>query len=265
MSLTRDTRPHRIDADRWATPVREGWDIRGNANGGYLLALCARAMAAHAERPDPITITAHYLSPGKVGEATLAARTVKAGRQLATVSATLAAGDRPLLQVLGAFGDLSVRGSFPERIVGAPPDLPPPDQCVRMHAQSVAAPSLFRERVDLLLHPDDARFVDGMPSGESRLRGWFRLVNDEPMDTVALLLAADAFPPTIFNTSLPLGWAPTVELTVHVRARPAPGWLRAHFSHRFASSGFIEEDGEVWDSEGTLVAQSRQLALLPRP
>ncbi len=273
MTFSRDTQPRRVDGDRWATPIREGWDIRGNANGGYLRALCTRAMCAHADRPDPITITAHYLAPGKVGDAVLTAHTVKAGRQLTTVSATLsaapaatgAAAGKPLLQVLGAFGDLSVRGSFPERIIGAPPELPPPAQCLRMLSDTVAAPSLFRNRVELLLHPDDARFAQGMPSGESRLRGWFRLADAEPMDSVALVLAADAFPPTIFNTHLPLGWAPTVELTVHVRARPAAGWLRAHFSHRFASSGFIEEDGELWDSEGTLVAQSRQLALLPRP
>ena len=49
-----------------------------------------------------------------------------------------------------------------------------------------------------------------------------------------------------------------------MRARPAPGWLRCVFTTRFVTGGFIEEDGEVWDESGTLVAQSRQLALLPR-
>jgi acyl-CoA thioesterase len=74
----------------------------------------------------------------------------------------------------------------------------------------------------------------------------------------------DALPPTAFNGRLPVAWTPTVEMTVHLRGRPAPGWLRASCSTRFVSAGFLEEDGEIWDSSGQLVAQSRQLALLPR-
>ena len=51
---------------------------------------------------------------------------------------------------------------------------------------------------------------------------------------------------------------------MHVRARPAPGWLRCRFSTRYISDGFMEEDGELWDSNDRLVALSRQLALLPK-
>ena len=70
--------------------------------------------------------------------------------------------------------------------------------------------------------------------------------------------------PAVFNSGLPMGWVPTVELTVHVRARPAPGPLRCRFTTRFVTGGALEEDGEVWDSADVLVAQSRQLALTPR-
>ena len=69
----------------------------------------------------------------------------------------------------------------------------------------------------------------------------------EPMDVFGLLLASDAFPPTIFNARLPVAWTPTVELTVHIRAVPEPGWLRCRFSTRFISGGMLEEDGEIWD------------------
>ena len=96
------------------------------------------------------------------------------------------------------------------------------------------------------------------------MRGWFRLPGGEPVDSLALLCAVDAFPPTAFNARLPVAWTPTVELTAHVRASPAPGWLRCRFSTRFVTAGFLEEDGEVWDSAGRLVGQSRQLALVPR-
>lgn len=119
-------------------------------------------------------------------------------------------------------------------------------------------------QVEVRLHPDDARFVDGEPAGEARMRGWFRLRDGEDGGPLALLCAVDAFPPTVFNAHVPIGWTPTMELTVHVRARPAPGWLACSFRTRFVAGGLLEVDGEIWDGSGRLVAQSRQLALVPR-
>ncbi len=54
----------------------------------------------------------------------------------------------------------------------------------------------------------------------------------------------------------------TIQLTVQLRARPAPGWLACRALARFVRGGYHEEDFEVWDSAGTLAAQSRQLAML---
>jgi hypothetical protein len=101
-------------------------------------------------------------------------------------------------------------------------------------------------------------------TGQALIRGWFAFNDDRPIDTRALLLASDAFPPSVFNLDLPTAWVPTVELTVHTRAIPAPGPVACVFSTRFVQNGLLEEDGEMWDSQGVLVAQSRQLALAPR-
>lgn len=254
---------------RWTGTVHEGWDIGGNANGGYLLGIAARAMAAEAGRPDPVTVTAHYLAPGRPGPVTVEAEVVKQGKRFTTVRATLDGPDRRLLAVLGTFGDLAPAAGdgagAPVRVVDRPPELPPVEDCIALVPGEQGMPPTFANRVDIRMHPDDAGFARGRPSGEMRLRGWFRLPEGEPIDTLALLLATDAYPPTIFNADLPVAWTPTVELTTHVRARPAPGWLRCAFTTRFVTGGFLEEDGVVWDETGTLVAQSRQLALVPRP
>ena len=78
-------------------------------------------------------------------------------------------------------------------------------------------------------------------------------------DPLSLLLAVDALPPTAFDLGLK-GWVPTIELTVHIRALPAPGPVRVAITTRNLAGGFLEEDAEIWDSADRLVAQSRQLA-----
>ena len=168
-----------------------------------------------------------------------------------------------MLSVLGTFGDLGGDTGEAVLVDGGPPDLPPPDDCVLIHATETFPPP-FMGQVELRVHPGDLGFASGSRSGVARIRGWFRLRDAEPVDTVALLCALDAFPPAVFNTDLPTGWVPTVELTAHVRARPSPGWVRCRFSTRYVTAGFLEEDGEIWDGRGQLVAQSRQLALVPR-
>ncbi len=264
MGLAGASAVHRDGEGSWRGAIEPGWDIAGNANGGYLLTIAARALADAAGRPDPATITAHFLAPGAAGPVIVEAQAVRTGRRFATATGVLRDAHRPLLAVLGSFTELGGAAEGPERVDGGPPELPPPEACTAVEATDSFPPPLMA-RLDLRLHPDDAGFATGAPSGEPVVRGWFRLRDGEPVDTIGLLLAADAFPPTIFNARLPVAWTPTLELTVHVRARPAPGWLRCAFRTRYVSAGFLEEDGEVWDATGRLVAQSRQLALVPRP
>jgi acyl-coenzyme A thioesterase PaaI-like protein len=276
MSFAADTAVTRIDVPdegtvRFAGEVHDGWDIGGNANGGYLLAIAARAMRDASERPDPVSVTAHYLRPGKPGLVTVEVQPVKAGKTFATVRANLLDTDgRPVLSLLGTFGTLGStldESEHHELVDASPPEMP---SFVDGKARQPAEPaSGFMGKVDLRLHPDDSVFASGKKSGSARVRGWFDWPEGddgerEVIDTIALLQATDAFPPTIFNVELPVGWVPTVELTAHVRARPAPGPLRCEFTTRFVTGGFLEEDGEVWDATGRLVAQSRQLALVPR-
>lgn len=250
-----------LGSGRWKADIPRGWDIAGNVNGGLLLAVAGRALCAATERPDPLTITAHYLSPAGPGPVDISTEIVKQGRRFTTARATLVGSDRPILTVLGTYGELDHRTEV-LLADGGPPTLPPPEDCVPIQATETFPPP-FAAHVETRIHPDDATFLVGQPSGRAGIRAWLRLPDGEMIDPVVLLCLVDAMPPTIFNAEFPIGWTPTIELTVHVRRRPAPGWVRGTATTRFISGGFLEIDVEVWDSSDWLVAQARQLALVP--
>jgi len=253
---------NRIDQNTWQGEIPPGWGILGNANGGFLLGVAARSGVLASGRPDPVTITGHFLAPAATGPITVETAVLKEGRRFATVRSEIYSEEGlRLLAVLGSYGEL-VPGSAPERVAALPPELPPVEECIRIEPTEVFPPP-FMGRVDLRLHPDDMPTGTAGPRCQIQLRGWFRWRDAEPIDTVGLVVAADAFPPTAFSADLPVGWVPTLELTTHVRERPPPdGWLRCSFTTRFITGGFVEEDGELWAESGRLIAQSRQLALI---
>jgi acyl-CoA thioesterase len=86
-----------------------------------------------------------------------------------------------------------------------------------------------------------------------------RFADGREADLLSLPLLVDSTAPSVLELG---AGSVTIQLTVHLRARPAPGWLACRATTRFVSNGYHEEDFEVWDSAGTLVAQSRQLALI---
>lgn len=245
--------------------IAQGWDIAGNANGGYLIALAGRAMADAVGRP-PLSLTAHFLSPGKIGSVDIDVDVVRAGRRMAVVRSSVRSGDGVIIALLGTFADqVPPTGAGSAVVDASPPELPPIEHCVPAGPPPGAGESGFTDRIRAFYHPDDAGFRDDCPSGAALMRGWFEFVDGAPIDAYGLLLATDAFAPVCFNRSeFPMSWAPTLELTVHVRGVPAPGPLRVRFSSRFLQDGMFEEDGEVWDAAGRLVALSRQLALIPK-
>ena len=255
------TRPVPLGDGLHDTPVEDRWDINGNANGGYLLALVANAMRAETGRAHPLSVTLHYLLPSPAGPARTRTEVVKSGRRMATATGTLLRDDRELVRAIGVFGDLDAE-SGPQSSTVVRPEMPAFDDCPVRPTDPNAKPSLF-SRLDMRLHPDDTGFATGNPPGRAEVRGWFAFKDGRPIDTLALLLAADAFPPCIFNLNGMTGWVPTIEFTVHVRAVPAPGPIAAHFTSTVVQGGYWEENGVMWDSTGRVVAMSRQLALVP--
>ncbi|MEW2301748.1 thioesterase family protein [Streptomyces sp. NPDC006655] len=261
----RDTAVTRRAPGVYDIDLSAGWTIISAVNGGYLLAVLGRALADTLPHPDPFTVSAHYLTASRPGPAVIRTDTVRTGRTLSTGQASLFQYDDEgneveRIRVLASYGDLA---ALPDdvRTTAVPPAIPPMDQC--FGPQDGPAPvdgsSAITERLMLKLDPATLGWALGAPSGKGEMRAWFGLADGRDADPLSLLLAVDALPPTAFEIGLK-GWVPTIELTVHVRHRPAPGPLRVSIATRNLAGGFLEEDAEVWDSADRLVAQSRQLA-----
>ncbi|MEU0118821.1 thioesterase family protein [Streptomyces bobili] len=263
----RDTAVTLREPGVYDTDLSAGWTIFGAVNGGYLLAVLGRALADALPHSDPFTVTAHYLSASRPGPAVVRTETVRAGRTLSTGQASLFQYDEEgreveRIRVLASYGHLD---ALPDdvRTSAKPPAFPPIGQCFGPEDGPAPAPDAdqqpIAERLMLKLDPSTVGWALGQPSGKGEMRAWFGLADGRDADPLSLLLAVDALPPTAFDLGI-AGWVPTIELTVHIRCRPAPGPVRVSLTTRNLAGGFLEEDGEVWDSEGRLVAQSRQLA-----
>jgi acyl-CoA thioesterase len=255
----------RDDDNSFRAELDPGWQVGGGVNGGYLLGTIGRAVAETVpDKPHPLSVSAHYLSASVPGPATVRTRVLREGRSVATVAADLAQGPDGRITALATYGDL---GAMPDDVAttATPPSIPPLGECVpgSFAPEEVRRVAPLLGRFDLRFDPACVGWAVDQPSGHGHIQAWFRLADEHPVDAVALLMVCDALPPVTYDLGQP-GWAPTLELTVHVRALPAPGWLQVSHRSRNVAGGMFEEDCEVWDSSGRLVAQSRQLAMQPR-
>ncbi|MEO8875530.1 MAG: thioesterase family protein [Polyangiaceae bacterium] len=255
-----DTATSEISDNHFRSRISERYNVGPIPNGGYVMTVALAAMLKKFPGREPLTTTMHYLRPPAVGDVETIVEIVKDGKRYATAAARMVQNGKEIGRLLATFGSFEHPDPKAATMVaGAPPPLAPLEE-------SIAMPDLdffhigraFEQRID----PSTASFLEGKPNGAALLVGRVRFRDDRQPDVLSLPLFCDALPPPVFHI-VPAAWTPTLELTVHVRARPAPGWLRFKFESRFVFGGLLEEDGELWDERGVLVAQSRQLAQIP--
>jgi acyl-CoA thioesterase len=247
-----------LGAGRYSAQLTSRFTIlRGAVNGGYGMAVCVRALAAELDHPDPLVVSASFLRPLQPGPVIIDVEPVRSGRRQSVGEARLIQDEREVIRMIATFADLGE--AVTKRADVAAPALPPPEDCLDPVAGLDIPPDSLFTRTEIRT-PRVPGWLTGSPSGDMTAEFWLRLAGGEPADTIALTSIVDMAPPAVFE----IGefQTTTVELTVQVRARPAPGWLACRVFSRFVIGSYVEEDFEIWDSAGTLVAQSRQLQLM---
>ena len=139
------------------------------------------------------------------------------------------------------------------------PDMPVREECSSFPV--LPTYTLFNH-MDVLMAPSCSGWLksEGVLSPRSEQKGWIKFKDDRPSDAISLLLMADSFPPPVLASHGMVAWVPTVEYSVSVRALPDTAWIKAVFHSCYLTRDIVEEDGELWDENGKLLAISRQIA-----
>jgi len=235
------------------------WNALFGTNGGFLLALATQAISKVMPFPDPIVVSGFFLRPGSAGPVAISTEVIRAGKTTSFGQASVLRDGKEVLRATAAFSDLeaaAARGG-PVHEAGGMPDLPPPEHCAQVPPAALGATIAERFEYRPVTLPHWA--AGSSPSSNPVYELWMRFADGREPDLVSLPLFVDATAPAVMEVGVV---STTIELTVHLRAKPAPGWLACRVATRHLSSGYHEEDFDIWDSTGTLVAQSRQLALI---
>lgn len=256
-----DTSVEQVAENCWQGHIADGWGIHGVPNGGYVLAIAARALSAALPHKDPLTITAYYIAQTSPGPVQCEVEVLRTGGTTSHGIVRMLQQGELKAHFVAVYSELDqLKGE--SRILDEQPVMPDYESAVVLPAM----PGLdLMHRIKPRIASDKLNSLIGQPTGDGEWLGWIEFAEETPLDVFGLLVFADAFPPPVFTLYGPSGWVPTLELTVQLRAKPVEGPIAVRFRSNFLTNGMVEEDGELWDSEGNLVAISRQTAKYRKP
>jgi acyl-coenzyme A thioesterase PaaI-like protein len=260
-----------VDPGIYEGELNKHWTIGPKVHGGAMVALCANAARTACGDPSvglqPVAVSASFLWAPDPGVMRLATSIRKSGRRVSVVEVELMQGDHTAVHAVVNLGvpEHFLPGAGGAPLLSANPvvDLMAPEPPAGIEPIGPGHP--LAGLVHLGEGCDVRPVLSTMqPSGDGRppmLQMWARPRGVAP-DALFALMCGDLSAPVTFAVDR-TGWAPTVAFTAFLRALPADGWLRVVCTCMEIGHAWFDEDHIVVDRLGRLVAQSRQLAMVP--
>jgi acyl-coenzyme A thioesterase PaaI-like protein len=254
-----DTAVSLVAAGRYSVQLHRDWSIGNAMHGGYVLAVACRAALADDAHPDLVSVAANFLRRAEPGAAEAVVERTRTGRRMGFSRVQLVQDGTSVLDAIvttGALNDDPPVWTEVSEVDNVPPDF------------ETAVPEWggFRPPMQGLrdVHLDPRMpFLRGDMSGPPVMSGWLRFSDGRDPDALAMAYLCDALPPVTFAQGR-IGWVPTIQLSLSVRAKAAPGPCWVTMRGGVETGGYVDEQFEVWDGAGRLVAHGYQLAGSPR-
>jgi acyl-CoA thioesterase len=271
MSEEAGTALHPFDADtgveelgegRFATSISERWWVEKGPNGGYVAAVVLRAIQKMAgpERA-PRSLTVHFPRAPVAGPAEISVTVEREGGRASFLVARLEQHGKLQATALAVLAEDWDATGYSEAEM---PEVEPPGELYNPNPDVVAGMPPMMQNYSVRPALGEPAFSGGAPHSGA----WFRAREPRLLDAPLAAAILDAWFPAPFVRIARAAPAPTIDYTVHFRSPLPPAGASAGdpflavFKSGLARHGFFEEDGELWSADGTLLAQSRQLALL---
>jgi acyl-coenzyme A thioesterase PaaI-like protein len=253
-----------VEPGVYAAELNKHWTIGPKVHGGAMVALCANAArTAHGGPVEPVAVSGSFLSAPDPGPMRLVTTIRKRGRRISVVDVELIQGERAAVHAVVTLGEpehLAAPLLSVNPVVGLMDPEPPHDVAPIGPGHPLAGLVHLAEGCDVRPLTSTLRPSNGRAPV---IQMWVRPRGLAP-DVLFALMCGDVSAPVTFAVNR-TGWAPTVQLTAYLRALPADGWLRVVCSCVQIGQDWFDEDHTVVDSEGRIVVQARQLAMVPPP
>ena len=238
--------------------------VGNTPHGGYLMAVMHKALTSILPHSTAISSSVQYLDRIDAKTFELEVETFRTSRGTSSGIVKLKQDDKICTTFTGTCSDFEFMQGYDDLQKPLPNIFNESDKkdYIKMNYDKISKgfTPAFIQQLECLIHPDHAWWNrdSNDKNNEARCSAFLEMQGGIP-DQFCLSFYSDILPPVVSNKYGPLGWIPTITLTTHIRQLPSTSELYADFKATDINKGYFEQDCNIWDLNGNLVASSRQL------
>jgi acyl-CoA thioesterase len=238
--------------------------VGNTPHGGYLMAVMHKALTSILPHSTAISSSVKYLDRIDAKTFELEVETFRTSRGTSSGIVKLKQDDKICTTFTGTCSDFEFMKGYDDLQKPLPNIFNESDKkdYIKMNYDKISKgfTPAFIQQLECLIHPDHAWWNrdSNDKNNEARCSAFLEMQGGIP-DQFCLSFYSDILPPVVSNKYGPLGWIPTITLTTHIRQLPSTSELYADFKATDINKGYFEQDCNIWDLNGNLVASSRQL------